>query len=66
MTSSSPTSSGRTAARDLHQRVAQPNHQQVIEAYLSGLENEGVTGFHDSFAHVLDALTTKARQLAPH
>jgi transaldolase len=29
------------------------------------LENQGVTGFHESFAHVLDALTTKARQLAP-
>ena len=28
------------------------------------LENQGVTGFHDSFAHVLDALTTKARRLA--
>jgi transaldolase len=29
------------------------------------LENQGVTGFHESFSHVLDALTTKARQLAP-
>jgi transaldolase len=28
------------------------------------LEKQGVTGFHQSFAHVLDALTTKARQLA--
>jgi transaldolase len=28
------------------------------------LEDQGVAGFHDSFAHVLAALDTKARQLA--
>jgi hypothetical protein len=28
------------------------------------LEHQGVAGFDDSFAHVLDALRTKARQLA--
>ena len=28
------------------------------------LENEGIAGFHDSFAHVLATLTTKARELA--
>ena len=30
------------------------------------LEDEGVASFHDSFTHVLDTLTTKARQLAAH
>jgi transaldolase len=29
------------------------------------LEDQGVTGFHESFAHVLRVLETKARQLAP-
>jgi transaldolase len=29
------------------------------------LEDQGVAGFHQSFAHVLEALETKARQLAP-
>jgi len=29
------------------------------------LEDHGVAGFHQSFAHVLEALETKARQLAP-
>jgi transaldolase len=29
------------------------------------LEDHGVAGFHQSFAHVLQALQTKARQLAP-
>jgi transaldolase len=29
------------------------------------LEDHGVASFHDSFAHVLDALGAKARQLAP-
>ncbi|MGH2814621.1 MAG: transaldolase family protein, partial [Actinomycetota bacterium] len=29
------------------------------------LEDQGVAGFHESFAHVLQALQTKARQLAP-
>jgi transaldolase len=29
------------------------------------LEDQGVAGFHQSFAHVLRALETKARQLAP-
>jgi transaldolase len=29
------------------------------------LEDQGVAGFHESFAHVLQALETKARQLAP-
>jgi transaldolase len=29
------------------------------------LEDQGVTGFHESFAHVLQVLETKARQLAP-
>jgi transaldolase len=29
------------------------------------LEDQGVASFHQSFAHVLDALGTKARQLAP-
>src|SRR5512133_1092172 len=29
------------------------------------LEDQGVAGFHQSFAHVLQALETKARQLAP-
>ena len=28
------------------------------------LEDQGVAGFHDSFTHVLDTLTAKARQLA--
>jgi transaldolase len=28
------------------------------------LEDQGVAGFHDSFAHVLDTLTVKADQLA--
>ena len=27
------------------------------------LEDQGVAGFHDSFAHVLETLTTKARHL---
>jgi transaldolase len=30
------------------------------------LEDQGVASFHESFAHVLDALGAKARQLAPH
>jgi len=30
------------------------------------LEEQGVASFHESFAHVLDALKTKARQLTPH
>jgi transaldolase len=29
------------------------------------LEDQGVAGFHESFAHVLQALESKARQLAP-
>jgi transaldolase len=29
------------------------------------LEDQGVAGFHQSFAHVLEALETKARRLAP-
>jgi transaldolase len=29
------------------------------------LEDQGVAGFHQSFAHVLEALESKARQLAP-
>jgi transaldolase len=29
------------------------------------LEDQGVAGFHESFAHVLQVLQTKARQLAP-
>ncbi|HEV8165011.1 MAG TPA: transaldolase family protein, partial [Actinomycetota bacterium] len=29
------------------------------------LEDQGVASFHQSFAHVLEALQTKARQLAP-
>jgi transaldolase len=29
------------------------------------LEDQGVAAFHESFAHVLDALQDKARQLAP-
>jgi hypothetical protein len=28
------------------------------------LEERGVAGFHESFAHVLNALETKTRQLA--
>jgi transaldolase len=28
------------------------------------LEDQGVASFHQSFAHVLEALETKARQLA--
>ena len=30
------------------------------------LEDQGVAGFHDSFAHVLETLTTKARHLTAH
>jgi len=30
------------------------------------LEDQGVTSFHESFAHVLDTLTTKVRQLGEH
>jgi transaldolase len=29
------------------------------------LEDQGVASFHQSFAHVLQALESKARQLAP-
>jgi len=56
---------GVTANPTIFTKAIEGSHPGVdMEDVGLTLEDHGVAGFHDSFAHLLDTLNTKARQLA--